>query len=370
MCGRARCTLRVDDIPRACHLNPHRPLRSVETHRYRPAHNVSPGSNLPVIRRDNGTNSQGVAIHCMKWGLIPSFTNKTDKPDYYKMFNARSESVTEKASFRRLVPGSRCLVAVEGFYEWKKDGAKKQPYYIHFKDGRPMVFAALYDSWKNAEGEVLYTFTILTTSSSSALAWLHDRMPVILGNMGSTEEWLDGSSSSKFSTVLKPYEEPDLIWYPVTSAMNKPSYDGPECIREIQLKTEEMKPISSFFSKKVCNSDESKPQVTNASRASVHATPALTLKVEPDTEGNMVNQEPLVDESNEDVKSNVAQAHLANQGAHQFQLKRDYEQYSTQEKSSVETDHPHSTPARKKGNLGGSGAGTGQKSLFSYYGKG
>ncbi|XP_074332880.1 uncharacterized protein LOC141670781 [Apium graveolens] len=336
MCGRARCTLRVDDVPRACHLNPHRPLRSVDTHRYRPAYNVSPGSSLPVIRRDTGTNSQGVAIHCMKWGLIPSFTNKTEKPDHYKMFNARSESVTEKASFRRLVPGSRCLVAVEGtcfidFTEWKKDGAKKQPYYIHFKDGRPMVFAALYDSWKNAEGEVIYTFTILTTSSSSALAWLHDRMPVILGNTGSTEEWLDGSSSSKFSTVLKPYEEPDLIWYPVTSAMNKPAYDGPECIREIQLKTEEMKPISSFFSKKVCNSDESKPVVTNACRASMHATPALTSKVEPDTEGNMVNQgdqQPLVYGSNEDVKLNVAQAQLANQGAHQFQLKRDYEQCS------------------------------------------
>lgn len=131
-----------------------------------------------------------------------------------------------------------------------------------------------------------------------------------------------------------------------------------------------MKPISSFFSKKVCNSDESKPQVTNASRATMHATPALTLKVEPDTEGNVVDQQPPVDGSNEDVKSNVAQAQLANQGAHQFQLKRDYEQYSTQEKSSVETDHPRSTPARKKGNLGGSGAGSGQKSLFSYFGKG
>lgn len=133
-----------------------------------------------------------------------------------------------------------------------------------------------------------------------------------------------------------------------------------------------MKPISSFFSKKVCNSDESKPLVTIASRASMHATPALTTKVEPDTEGNMVmvDQQPLVDGSNENVKSNVAQAQLANQGAHQLPLKRDYEQYSTQEKPSVETDHPHSTPPRKKGNLGGSGAGSGQKSLFSYFGKG
>uniref|UniRef100_A0A7N2MLC0 Embryonic stem cell-specific 5-hydroxymethylcytosine-binding protein n=1 Tax=Quercus lobata TaxID=97700 RepID=A0A7N2MLC0_QUELO len=91
----------------------------------------------------------------------------------YMLFNARFESINEKASFCRLIPKNRCLVAVEGFYEWKKDGQKKQPYYIHFKDGRPLVFAALYDAWENSEGEILYTFTILTTSSSSALQWLH-----------------------------------------------------------------------------------------------------------------------------------------------------------------------------------------------------
>nr|GMD18748.1 embryonic stem cell-specific 5-hydroxymethylcytosine-binding protein [Ipomoea batatas] len=100
----------------------------------------------------------------MKWGLIPSFTKKNEKPDHYKMFNARSESIKEKASFRRLLPKNRCLVAVEGFYEWKKAGSKKQPYYIHFKDGRPLVFAALFDSWKNAEGGSPYSFITLWSS--------------------------------------------------------------------------------------------------------------------------------------------------------------------------------------------------------------
>ncbi|WVZ05320.1 hypothetical protein V8G54_018666 [Vigna mungo] len=140
-------------------------------------------------------------------GFLTSLQVYLDDP---AKFNARSESIDEKASFRRLLPKSRCLVAVEGklerlglgvgdaeafisisflspeiesqgpdsmganiFYEWKKDGSKKQPYYIHFKDGRPLVFAALYDSWQNSEGETLYTFTIVTTSSSSALQWLH-----------------------------------------------------------------------------------------------------------------------------------------------------------------------------------------------------
>ncbi|CAH1417939.1 unnamed protein product [Lactuca virosa] len=258
MCGRCRCSIRPDDIPRSCNLG-NRRVRFVDTDRYRPAYNVSPGSNLPVIRRDTGANSEGAVVQCMKWGLIPSFTKNTEKPDYYRMFNARSESIGEKASFRRLLPGNRCLVVVEGFFEWKKDGGKKQPYYIHLKDDRPLVFAALYDSWKNSEGEIQYTFTILTTSSSSAFGCLHDRMPVILGNQESTNEWLDGSSSSKFDSLLKPYEEPDLVWYPVTPAMGKPSFDGPECIKEILVK--ETKPISMFFAKmgtKIENQSEPK----------------------------------------------------------------------------------------------------------------
>ncbi|KAL3622384.1 hypothetical protein CASFOL_033795 [Castilleja foliolosa] len=118
---------------------------------YRPSYNVAPGFNVPVVRSDDEGDTNGVVLHCMKWGLIPSFTKKTEKIDHFRMFNARSESIREKASFRRLIPKNRCLVSFEGFYEWKKDGSKKQPYHVHFKDGRPMVFAALYDSWKNSE---------------------------------------------------------------------------------------------------------------------------------------------------------------------------------------------------------------------------
>ncbi|XP_020246882.1 putative peptidase YMR114C [Asparagus officinalis] len=187
MCGRGRCTLNAHQVAQACGLSP-LDASSVPTQhldRYRPSYNVAPGAYLPVFRlqRSPATSScvgeaapapaPGPVVHCMKWGLVPSFTKKMEKPDHYRMFNARSESVREKASFRRLLPKNRCLVAVEGFYEWKKDGSKKQPYYIHFKDNRPLVFAALYDSWENSEGEVLHTFTILTTRSSSALEWLH-----------------------------------------------------------------------------------------------------------------------------------------------------------------------------------------------------
>ncbi|VFR00643.1 unnamed protein product [Cuscuta campestris] len=258
MCGRTRCTLRVDDYPRACHVSGRR-VRQLDLNRYRPSYNVSPGFNVPVVRREDGPDDDGVVLHCMKWGLIPSFTKPNEKPDHYKMFNARSESIKERASFRRLLPKNRCLVAVEGFYEWKKNGSKRQPYYIHIKDGRPLVFAALYDSWKNGEGEILHTFTIVTTSSSSSLGWLHDRMPVIFGNKESSDSWLNGSLSFDFDALLKPYEEEDLVWYPVTPAMGKSSFDGPECIVEIQLKAEEAKSITQFFSKKGDESTQDQP---------------------------------------------------------------------------------------------------------------
>ncbi|CAM8941432.1 unnamed protein product [Rhodiola kirilowii] len=247
MCGRARCTLRADDIPRACHLSSNPTLHA---DRYRPSYNVAPGSYLPVVRR---AADDSAVVDCMKWGLIPSFTSKTDKPDHYRMFNARAESLRQKPSFCHLVNKNRCLVVVDGFYEWWKEGSRKQPYYIHFKDGRPLVFAALYDIWKNAEGEVVHTFTIITTSSSPALQWLHDRMPVILGNKASTDTWLNGPSNCNLDTLLKPYEEQDLAWYPVTPAMGKPSFDGPECIKEVPLKAEAKK-ISTFFTQKPAES--------------------------------------------------------------------------------------------------------------------
>ncbi|KAJ4955866.1 hypothetical protein NE237_012649 [Protea cynaroides] len=339
MCGRTRCTLRADDIPRACGINEGR-VRSVQMDRYRQSYNVSPGSYMPVVRREDGSGGDGAVLHCMKWGLIPSFTKKSEKPDHFRMFNARSESISEKASFNRLVHNNRCLVTVEGFYEWKKDGSKKQPYYIHFKDERPLVFAALYDSWKNSEGEVLYTFTILTTCSSSALRWLHDRMPVILGNKGSIDAWLNGSSS-KLDHELKPYEDTDLVWYPVTSAMGKTSLNGPECIKEIKLKSEEKNSISKFFTKKTENHQES-----------ARINPLENVKVE---SGSQEDSEDTTDSKGKNgSKPDVSS--LLHEEAGKCGIKREYEESATDLKPMIDNnDKLETSPAKKKANLKSAG---------------
>ncbi|KAK7256160.1 hypothetical protein RIF29_29596 [Crotalaria pallida] len=352
MCGRARCTLRADDIPRACHRTVAN-TRFLHTDRYRPSYNVSPGFNLPVLRREDASDGEGYALHCMKWGLIPSFTKKTDKPDHYKMFNARAESIDEKASFRRLIPKNRCLVAVEGFYEWKKDGSRKQPYYIHFKDGRPLVFAALYDSWQNSEGEILCTFTIVTTSSSSALQWLHDRMPVILGDKDSTDVWL-GSSASSYKNVLKPYEESDLVWYPVTPGMGKPSFDGPECIKEIQLKTEGNTSISKFFSRKGAESEPIKQEQKISSHELIKTEPPTDLREEAKTE-----------EGENDLKSRGCPHY---QDATKVPIKRDYDTFSADSKPALaNNDQVRENPVKKKEK--GKTADDKQPTLFSFFGK-
>ncbi|XP_078434323.1 embryonic stem cell-specific 5-hydroxymethylcytosine-binding protein isoform X2 [Wolffia australiana] len=274
MCGRGRCTLRPDDVANACGVDLAEGGGSdgPDLATFRPSYNLSPGAYLPVVARrttkdeDDGTMP---VLTCMRWGLVPSFTSKNDKPDYFRMFNARSESIREKPSFRRLVPKNRCLVAMEGFYEWKKDGSKKQPYYIYFKDGRPLVFAALYDCWHNAEGESIYTFTILTTSSSSKLQWLHDRMPVILGDKSSINTWLNGSASESDSVAI-PYEGPDLVWHPVTPAMGKTSLDGPECVKEVQVKPPEKGSIIKFFKKPLAPGDAFKKEEDESSEGIIH----------------------------------------------------------------------------------------------------
>ncbi|XP_012466070.1 uncharacterized protein LOC105784693 isoform X2 [Gossypium raimondii] len=336
MCGRARCTLRADDIPRACHRNDG-PIRHVNMDRYRPSYNVGPGMNFPVVRRDDGSNTDGagIVLHCMKWGLIPSFTKKSDKPDFFKMFNARSESVCEKASFRRLLPKSRCLVAVEGFYEWKKDVSKKQPYYIRFKDGRPLVFAALYDSWENSE----------------------DRMPVILGDKGSTDAWLNGS---KTDMLLKPYENPDLVWYPVTPAIGKLSFEGPECVKEVPLKTQEKNSISKFFSTRKVEKEQESNMVQSVCDESVKTNLLNNLKEEPRSTDDRLAS--LTDKDH-DLKSNVPVPSLGDVG--KSQVKRDSDEFLADTKPSK--DEIETSPARKKGNI--KGGGDKQPTLFSYFGK-
>ncbi|WIA21091.1 hypothetical protein OEZ85_005411 [Tetradesmus obliquus] len=172
MCGRSRCALAPEQVEQAAGVQPG---RWTDRERYRPSYNVQPGHWTPIVRMDE--QQQQRMLQTMKWGLVPSFTKPGETPDHFRMFNARSESATEKPVFSRLLSRQRCVVLTEGFYEWKADaGGRKQPYYVSFGEGSVMRMAGLYDVWAGGPDGPLATYTIMTVDACPNLTWLLNRM--------------------------------------------------------------------------------------------------------------------------------------------------------------------------------------------------
>ena len=174
----------------------------------------------------------------MRFGLVPSFTDPGAKVDFYRMFNARSETIAEKGVFSRLLQRRRGVVLINGFYEWAAERAGssqvKQPYYLHLEgkgggsEGDVLRCAALYDRWKGGAGGELVTVTIITVEASEPLRWLHDRMPAVLRTDADVAAWLEGSDDRP-SSALRPYGEADMKWYPVTTRINRGDFEDPSC---------------------------------------------------------------------------------------------------------------------------------------------
>src|SRR5215831_15988983 len=121
-------------------------------------YNIAPSQDVPVIVHNSPNR-----LVMMRWGLIPHWAK--DENIGYRMINAKAETITEKPSFKNLLPSKRCIVPASGYYEWQKTEEKgKQPFYIHDENDEYLPFAGLYTSWKNAEGEEILSFTIITTA--------------------------------------------------------------------------------------------------------------------------------------------------------------------------------------------------------------
>jgi len=166
-----------------------------------PRFNIAPTQQVPVIRQyADGDNH----LDSLRWGLIPAWAQ--DKSIGSKMINARSETVSEKPAFKQAVRYRRCVVPSSGYYEWQQlEGKSKLPWYIRLKDGSPMVFAGLWETWKSPEGEV-NSFTILTTAANRLVAPLHDRMPAIL-HPDEYRVWLDRqvTNPSSMTNLFQSY---------------------------------------------------------------------------------------------------------------------------------------------------------------------
>jgi putative SOS response-associated peptidase YedK len=192
-------------------------------------YNIAPGQDIAIILNEGGQNR----LSLCRWGFVPSWCK--DLNEGYKMINARAETVAEKPSFREAFNCRRCLVIADGFYEWKHEGGKKRPFYIHRRDGRPFGMAGLYNHWTSPEGKQVCTSTIITTDANEALAPIHDRMPVILP-LSETGLWLDPAvhEKEKLLPLLKPYRADEMELYEVSASVNSPKNDSAENIAPVK----------------------------------------------------------------------------------------------------------------------------------------
>ena len=187
-------------------------------------YNCAPTQMLAVI-----SNRQPGRISYFKWGLIPSWAK--DPSIGNKMINARAETITEKPSYRNPLRSQRCLVPSDGFYEWKQNG-EKVPYRIFLKEPRIFAFAGLWDSWKNPEGELLHSFTIITTAANQFMQSIHDRMPVIL-DPEDEKTWLNSENTEEILSLLRPCSPKKMDAYPVSKLVNSPYNERPEVIERM-----------------------------------------------------------------------------------------------------------------------------------------
>jgi len=148
-----------------------------------PRYNVAPTDPVAVIVDKDGRRAE-----LMRWGLVPHWAK--DRSIASKMINARAESLDSRPAFRDALSRRRCLIPADGFYEWKREGKHRTPYYVHLPDRRLFAFAGLWERWKQPDGEWLITFTIITTDANDLVAPIHDRMPLIV-DPADYERWLD-----------------------------------------------------------------------------------------------------------------------------------------------------------------------------------
>ena len=226
MCGRFTLTTTTEYLAEVFEIEP----LVLEPEPRIPRYNVSPGQDVATVQAAEGGKR---AIHDRRWGLIPSWAD--DAKIGYRMINARSETVAEKPAFRNAFRNRRCLIPADGFYEWKKDGrgasATRQPYHIGLEGGGVFAMAGLWEAWIGSGGEEVESCTVLTTSANDRIAFLHDRMPVILPREH-WDPWLlpRAQEPDELLPLLLPFSPDAMTLRPVNPRVNDGRVDDAECL--------------------------------------------------------------------------------------------------------------------------------------------
>ena len=222
MCGRYVITSPLAAIREAFRLDPEAAGAGINL---AASYNVAPTQDVPIVRADDG----GVrTLALVRWGLVPHWAK--DVSIGQRMINARSETVAEKPSFRDAFAKRRCLVVADGYYEWKRVGTAKQPYFIRTGGDGPMALAGLWSRWTRGE-QPLETCTIVTTAANAAMAPIHDRMPVILDG-DARAQWLS-PDDYRDPGLMVPYRV-ELVAFPVSKNVGNPRNNSSDLIEPLE----------------------------------------------------------------------------------------------------------------------------------------
>ncbi len=194
-----------------------------------PRYNVAPSTLIPVIRVADGVRE----LAAVQWGLVPHWTSGAgSKVAGYP--NARAETATEKPAFRDPLRSRRCLIPVDGFFEWKTVGKKKRPYFFRPAGGGLFAFAGVWDRWNSPSGPI-DTVAILTVEANDLVAPLHDRMPAIL-SAERFAAWLDPKETraAKLLPLLEPYPVARMVRIPVSDRVNRVTEEGADLICPVE----------------------------------------------------------------------------------------------------------------------------------------
>ncbi len=222
--------------------SPHEAVRAYfgygNEHPFPPRYNIAPTQPVAIVRPGGRSARE---LHLVRWGLIPSWAK--DLSRFSTLINARAETLAEKPSFRGAVRHKRCLVPVDGFYEWTGVRGAKRAHFIHRAerrldgpdgDTRPLAFAGLFEDWLGADGSEIFSMAIVTVPANATVSRVHDRMPALL-EPRDFDEWLDCHTvrAEEAMQLLRPAPEGVLAVTEVMPLVNNPAAEGADVLQPI-----------------------------------------------------------------------------------------------------------------------------------------
>lgn len=220
-----------------------------------PRYNIAPTQPIPVVILENGDRH----FRLMRWGLIPAWVKNPRQ--FALLINARAETVLDKPAFKNAMKRRRCLLPVDGYYEWHQSEGRKRPILIRPRNGGLIAFAGLSETWVGPNGEELDTVAIVTAAARGDLAALHPRVPVTIATADHAR-WLDSNATDarEAMPLLRAPEDGEFVWHEVSTRVNRVANDDEQLILPIsaeQAEAEATKPAKKTAVRKAASvSDE------------------------------------------------------------------------------------------------------------------